>query len=631
MFKRVAIASICVLISAAQADEWVQEKDGVVVVKPAPIPEKFQNPTTPEYEAMLQKHATAAIQAYKGKGYGNTYFENEKNSYPVSMLDFLAGNREKALKMLQGDDTEGYNRWTLMVDFYPAFTLKGQVRKYFWFGPMLDPAYKKKMFDAAKIWTAADPATKPHPIQPREEGKSAGKDGWMPNATGICVDGRMTDNLRAMRDVGIYLFAEETGNKATQKIYRDKIAKFAGDMYQVGHGEWDSNNYLYHTFTAYTALYDYAKDDQVRGMAKGVLDFISASAAVKYWRGDFGGPSKRDYGGKGVNGSNAAIGFSYYFGDSPVERHADRDDVHVLTSGYRPPPAIVALAQKKFDKPVEIFATKPVYEVWRMTEKDGPSYYETTYIANTYQLGTLTRGSGGDINGFKLMTFNGTRGTDNLIAIASNTTDARGISTGSKGGENVAQAGNAAIFLAPAKSPVMLFLPKSTKITKDGAWLFVQFEKTWAAFHAINLDWNTDAREAQKSPEDQVLLTSGNGDGLCGFAMELGEGESFDAFVARVKSKASASIEGPVATLKTTDGRTVQLGYQQDPVAGAKLTIDGKTVDFAQRLALWQSGEKGPINMPWRAGPLTVQAGGKTFTSNLVKQGDNWVYTFENK
>ncbi len=632
MFKYVAITALTCMISTAIADEWIQEEGGMIHIKPAVVPEKFLNPSTPEYEKMLAKHADQAIKDFKGKGYGNQYFENEKNSYPVAMMDFLAGNRDKALKMLQADDTEGYNKWTNMVDFYPSFTLKGQVRKYYWFKPYLDPAYREKMFDGAKKWSEQDPATRPHPLVQKEPGKRPGDDGWMPNVTGVAVDTRMTDNLRAMREVATYLFAEETGNEAVRKLYKDKIAKFASDTMFLGQGEWDSNNYLYHTITSYNALYDYAKDDEVRGLAKAVLDYVSTSAAVKYWRGDFGGPSKRDYGGKGVYGSGAAVGFSYYFGDSPIQpRKSDRDDIHVITSGYRPPQAVVALARKQFDKPVEIFASKPIYQVWQMKPDDGPEFFETTYIAETYQLGTLTRGSGGDLNGFKLMTLNSQRGTDNLIAIASNNLSSKGISTGSRGGENVAQVGNTTIFLAPPKSPVMLFMPKSATVQQDGAWLFVKFETTWAAFHALNLEWNTSAKDPEKAPMDMVLLTEGKNDGPCGFAMELGEGGNFEQFVEKVKAKASASIDGKTAKFTTSDGRVIEAGYNEDPIAGPKITIDGKTVDFKTRFDSYNSGENGPVNKPWRDGVLTVKAGGKTFIGKLTKNGDRWDYTFENK
>ena len=34
-----------------------------------------------------------------------------------------------------------------------------------------------------------------------------------------------TDNLRAMREVAVYLFAEETGNEETRKIYKERIRR----------------------------------------------------------------------------------------------------------------------------------------------------------------------------------------------------------------------------------------------------------------------------------------------------------------------------------------------------------------------------------------------------------------------
>jgi hypothetical protein len=291
----------------------------------------------------------------------------------------------------------------------------------------------------------------------------------------------------------------------------------------------------------------------------------------------------------------------------------------------------VALARKEFDKPVTIFASKPKYQVWQMTPDEGPEQFETTHIAQTYQLGTLTRGSSGDLNGFKLMTFNTAGGVDEMIAIATDKTDVKGISTGSRGGENIAQAGNAAVFLAPQGSPVLLYLPKSAKIEKDGEWLFIGFEKTWAALHEINLDWNTDRKEAQKDDRADVLITNGTGSGPAGFAMELGEGVSFDQFKQAVKSKAKASLDDKTVTFTPTDGRKIEVGYAQDPVAGPKLTVDGQTVDFKSRFDPWTSGENGPISKGWKQPTLTVKAGGKTFTGTLEKQGEKWVYTFENK
>ena len=129
---------------------------------------------------------------------------------------------------------------------------------------------------------------------------------WNPGTRGMRADARNTDNLRGMREVAIYLFAEETGNEEVRRIYAEKIKASALKYLAVGNGEWDSEGYLAHTFAAYVNAYAFARDTQVRLHAKAILDSISLSAAKKYWRGAWGGPVKRDYGNQAPWAGSAA-------------------------------------------------------------------------------------------------------------------------------------------------------------------------------------------------------------------------------------------------------------------------------------------------------------------------------------
>lgn len=638
------LAAVLVLAAAVHADERVRVENGKVIVTPVPLEKRFLNPTTPEYEKELLERSNHAIAFHKGKPYGNTYFENEKNSYPVAMLDFLAGNREKALATLQANDNEPWNAYTLRVDFYPSFTLKGQVRKYFFFGPYLAPEYRKRMLDAAKIWTETDPLRRKIPgFEKKQPGPPVG---WTPDQHNSAVDVRMTDNLRAMREVGVYLFAEEAGNEATRQIYKERIRKFAVDTFMVGHGEWDSNNYLSHTFTAYLGLYDYAKDPEVKLLAKAALDFMAASAAVKYYRADFGGPSKRDYGGKLPYGSNAANGFSWYFGDNPTQSPApDRDDIHSICSAYRPPQAVVALAQKRFDRPVEVLASKPTYEVWKMAEDAGPSYFETTHIGRTYQLGSLPQGSSGDENGLKLMTWNSARGADSLY-ISSGGHDPKGISTGTSGGEQIGHYRNLMIVLnGRGEQAFNLLLPKSVKIQQEGNTVYLGFEKTHVALHLVNARWNgVDAAKTQAIGQDksgkptslageQIATAAGSGGAVCGFVLEIGEAPehaSLQAFIKAVQANARVDMthaqQGDVA-YRGSDGATVRLARQAGGLP--KVWRNGVEHDFRNHWALWQAGDGkySPIRMGWKTGELVVEAGGHRFVGKLSREGK---YDFQN-
>ncbi|MEH2461156.1 hypothetical protein [Nostoc sp.] len=376
------------------------------------------------------------------------------------------------------------------------------------------------------ILTEKDPLTRTF-LKPRKfwEQSTDNCDTW--------VDCRNTDNLRAMREVAVYLFAEETGNEETRKIYKERIRRNVRTLYQIGQGEWDSENYLGHAVTTYVNLYDFAQDQEVKSLAKSALDWFFTSGALKYWRGGFGGPSKRDYSqGNCVWCSLATHELGLYFGDSPLaDPQPDSDEVHLFTSSYRPPVAVMALARKQFKKPVELLNSKPTYENWKPGGDNAPQFHETLYFGNSFQLGTLAQGSGGDWNGFKLMAYNQKRGVDYFIG--STGTDPTKISTSSIGGDNIAQYRNLVIWLNDKpKTPFQFFLPKSAKLETHNGVTFFLYEKAWLALTPINLlleGINATATQKIHSryPDDQILTAVGTGKTVTGFALEVGEQETY--------------------------------------------------------------------------------------------------------
>lgn len=109
-------------------------------------------------ETEWKQRSLGVITKLSGSNYGTTAFEGEKKSYPKAMIDFLAGNHSKAIAFLQSEDADAdRNAHTLGIDFYSGFTLKEQVRKYFYFGKYLDPAYRQRMKKAMQILTKVDP------------------------------------------------------------------------------------------------------------------------------------------------------------------------------------------------------------------------------------------------------------------------------------------------------------------------------------------------------------------------------------------------------------------------------------------------------------------------------------------
>lgn len=607
--------------------------------------EKFNNKWSKESEQEFQQRAKYIINYFSHpEVYGNSFGENEKRSYARAMFDFLAGNREKAVEFLQlEDDQQEEHQHTAGIDYYFSFTLKGQIRKYFLFGEYLEPKYKQRMYEGAKNWTKNDPLTQPHPLHGFGDGVSVG---WSTKAKGAWVDGRNTDNLRAMRETSVYLMAEETGNEVTRQLYKQKIKRYVWALYHIGMGEWDSEVYHGHTFAPYLNLYDFAKDEEVKQLAKLALDWLSTSAAIKYYRGGWGGPVKRDYGGSNVVfASGAARTFWLYFGDSPViNPEPELDTLYMITSSYRPPQEVVALAQKKFPKPVEILATKPSYENWKEGKSDLPAYWETTYITDNYQMGSLVSTfPDGDVAPFKLMSKNSQRGVDYFVA----NTGINSLKAGKNPNDQIGQYENILIWLhyqpkTPSSPPLKdgnlgeyktnqpsFFWQLPTNIVKqieDNIWFF-QLENSWLAmfplnltnYQIMNLEENAIYQKNKDSAKykyynDQIYHANSQGEPYFGFALIVGDRDEYDnynQFKQAIKSKSllnTTNLNQGKVTLISPEGKSLKFAYNPDNLLPI-IERNGKSHNWLENLALYnsQNAENIPIYLGWKQGKLTVK------------------------
>lgn len=618
---------------------------GRTIVHPLPVPASHRNPWPQAWEEAFVDRVNASLRAsdiQPGK-YGGTYFENEKASYPQAFIGFLKGQRKESLKFLQQEDDAAWSKQlTLGVDWFPAFTLRGQVRKYFFFGQYLDPGYRQRMFDSARTWSEIDPLRRPNPFWLPPEKRRTQGEGWTPEYHNSWVDVRSTDNLRAMREVAVFLMAEETGNVATARLYKERLRAYVSALYQTGMGEWDSANYLSHGLTAYLLLYDFAQDPEVKLLAKAHLDWVCTAAAVKYYRGAWAGPNIRDYGNIGVH-DGASGEFWHYFGDweQPAAKPY-RDFVHLATSAYRPPAAVVALARKQFARPVELLASKPSYDGWtKPGGESAPTYYETTWFGRHAQLGSLPTGHldppGMNLNGFRLLAENSRRGVDTLIAFTSLQYN-HSHASATCGGDRLAQRRGALVWLnARPQTNFYFFLPKAAEVTEGPAVTFLRLEQTWLALHWINarparLDAAATAQVCggkKAYPDDQVWRAEG-GPGTSGFALEVGEPEThgdFAAFRAAVLARSrvdSTRLAEGEAHLRAADG--TQVGLQLSPDGTPPIVFrDGALHAWPTHTALW-AGAGSPVTLGWKQGLLKVQAGGYTFEGKFV----DGRYTFVN-
>lgn len=588
---------------------------------------KYRNQWTDELEKNYQKRALEIINFYAGiKSYGSAYGENEKRSYPRAMLDFLAGNEEKAIAFLQKEDPQAEDhQHTDGIDYYYCFTLKGQIRKYFLYGKFLDPDYKQRMFEGAKKWTKEDPLTRPHPVYGFGDG--SGRD-WDISRRGRWVDGRNTDNLRAMRETSIYLMAEETGNEKTRLIYKEKIQRYVWALYHIGMGEWDSEVYHGHTFAPYLNLYDFAKDPEVKLLAKAALDWMSIAAGIKYYRGGWGGPVKRDYGGGNVAmGSSAARTFWLYFGQTPLPNHRpETDSLFLVTSSYRPPLAAVALANKQFNKPVEIFSSKPLYENWKPGNSDEPGYWETQFFGHSYQMGSLVaKFADGDVAPFKLMAYNSQRGVDYFLA----NTGKNLVRQGKNPGDQIGQYRNLLIWLRPPSEANFNFQVPENALAEveDNIWFF-KLEKTWLAVHPINLNPYQEVKNGRERYSQEKFLTAARKeDNFYGFILEVGEEEyngSYQQFKDNIKQKTQLDVEKltrGIVNYQDSNQQTLQLIY--NPLNLLPMIIrNGDLHQWSENFALYnsQTTDKSPIFLDYKQGKLQVKAGGYRFESEVSKE-----------
>jgi Putative esterase len=637
-----------------QSDMIGQDQQGRSIVRPMPMEARFRNPVSDEDEQAFQDRARGIIaeQAKIKVPAGNTYFENEKRTYGYLMAQILADNAN-AIKDIQMEDAQAqeWHRDTAGIDFYACFTLKHQTRKFFYFGDLLEPAYRDRMFQGGKSWTSQDPFKRPHFTF------KAGGGGWGPNERNSWVDVRSTENLYLMRVTSVYLFAEATGNKEVAAKYKDEIRRYANALYRIGMGEWDSENYHGHSLGPLCNLYDFAKDDEVRSLAKACLDWVFAAGAVKYYRGAFNGPTKRDYNHIQPFGGSAANMLSLHFGDCPQKTAEwESDEVHLITSAYRPPPAVLNLARKKFEKPVELIASKPPYTATTSGDREAqPEFAETQYFGHSFQMGSLHTGTsedGGDVNGFKIVMFDSSRGAVALQCVPGPDPMFVGSPKYEKGkvaGPNrVAQYGNLAIWLVKnGKAPWSWVLPQSVKVSREKDVTFLEAERTWIALRPLGatpieksdeLTMQISQGEKPAFPGHQVLISQGTSAQFCGVAVEVGEKESYQSFATFRQQVLAAEVD--VAKLEEaniqykasgTTGHWLGMNWNQQS-GEVGVWRNGKRHDWKQHAkSLYRRLDReelaGPIYSRWREGTLYVEAGGEAFASTV---GDDGQATFHN-
>ncbi len=515
-------------------------------------------PFTPLQATGFWRRSQHDIEHYKTtNNFGTTYFESEKGSYPIAMYSMMYGvaNNDSAYIRPSRDHMEFLSIYDIgsdltdRVDLFPSFTIKGQVPKYFYFGKRhggLRATYLSRMRNAFRLWThdttnaPRDPLGRPNPyFVPAMMSQC-----WDARCRNTWVDGRNTDNLKAMRESSVYLFTEEIGNASVNSMYATRIRNHAAALFHVGYSEWDSENYYSHSVAPWLNLYTFSENEAIKKTAKGTLDWYLACGATKYFKGMFAGPSKRI--NPAANLPFRGVGplpIYLYFGDASIApTENDRDAYISMISHYRPPQALHELANKQFAKPVELINTKPPYGTFAPTSPTSPDVWETIFIGNTYQFGTcVSSNASNDTRTFKLAAENAAGTSD--VFYASTTTDNQ-LYHAKRSGDQVGQYRNLSIYLCRAGSNKFFFqTPTLVPAQLTGETWYFEYNKTWIAIKPIGLAFDQTIAQTDMYSNHQLHLARNAGTlPFTGFAMEVAEEGDYPSFTAFKEAVLNNSI-----------------------------------------------------------------------------------------
>ena len=215
--------------------------------------------------------------------------------------------------------------------------------------------------------------------------------------------GEGTENHIAMSRTSGYLFAQhaleypEVFPQARLRLQQMElwITLWAKRLFEIGNGEWNSDIYEVYNLIGWLNLYDFADNEEIRSIARAVLDFYATELALHYSWGLTGGTAMRGS-GAGFSRYNASNYLGWlWFGTTSGFPFGFRGNqyiqmVHPMTSAYAPPEEIVNLGKKKMELPSYYKTSRPSYLMGK------PSFVKQFfYVTNEYSLGSSVSPYGG--------------------------------------------------------------------------------------------------------------------------------------------------------------------------------------------------------------------------------------------
>ncbi len=212
-----------------------------------------------------------------------------------------------------------------------------------------------------------------------------------------------TENHINMSRTSGYLFAQHAMEfpdefpEAKEKLamMKEWLQSWSKQIYQTGTGEWNSSIYEVYNMVGWLNLFDFARDPQVKAIARAVLEAYSVEMALHNSWGITGGSEMR---GTGVNLDGSSATSYYYWLWFSEDIHPVNDyhgsgyiqAIHALTSLYRPHPAIMDFSRQKYTPGGSYCGSKPSYNF-----ETASFVKQTLFIDSLYTLGNCLNNYGG--------------------------------------------------------------------------------------------------------------------------------------------------------------------------------------------------------------------------------------------
>ncbi|MCH8474936.1 MAG: hypothetical protein LAT55_06880 [Opitutales bacterium] len=391
--------------------------------------------------------------------------------------------------------------------------------------------------------------------------------------------------------------------EATLDQGKEWLRGYVKGLYAAGQGEWDSSTYKIYTFNGLLNIYDFAKDEETRLLARAGLEFLATQYALKYRDGVFTAPNQRGFPYASHASDTDEVGYLWYGSSKEVTSDMTRgwrNTNHAFTSSWRPTEVLFNIATKNLpDLPVTFQNSKPNY--WGTTGEPRPSVrHETLFLSQYYSLGSLWNGHGSQHTRMQLVA----EGDDGAFVFSGGHPRAsnhegriEGIRYRDGAGryEQMGQVDGTLVLFArsPEKeeNPHVFFtLAEGTEVNEvEEGWHFIEAGNTFLALYPLGEEVRQEEITVRRRVERDVLLIDGANAGWVLETSDRARHDDLASFKTDVLENFELNVEDAetgVIRLRNLQGRVMEYAFNprdddyQHANNTANVSIDGEKITF---------------------------------------------------